>query len=180
MISIENFSNVCFYLGLISLVILLLKSFLPFDTDTEVSGDFTTLTESDSSFNLFTLEGILSFFMCFGWMGWWAHNYQHFSFKICMIIACVSGILGMLFFSFMFSQIKKMEFIPKNDLKELVDKTGKAYTRFQPNSSGQIQIDFNSKLATLDAVNIGEEEINSFELIKVVKVENDIIYIKKA
>ena len=86
----------------------------------------------------------------------------------------------MLFFSFMFSQIKKMEFIPKNDLKELVDKTGKAYTRFQANSSGQIQIDFNSKLATLDAVNIGEEEINSFELIKVVKVENDIIYIKKA
>ncbi len=180
MISVENFSNVCFYLGLVSLVVLLLKTFLPFDTDAEVSGDFTTLTETDSSFNLFTLESILSFFMCFGWMGWWAYNYQHLSLKICMLIACISGIVGMLFFAFLFAQIKKMEFIPKNDFKELINKKGKAYTRFQPNSKGQIQIDFNSKYATLDAINTSEEEINAFELIEVVKVEDNIIYIKKA
>lgn len=180
MFSVENFSSVCFYLGVASLVILLLKTFLPFDTDTEVGGGFTTLTETDSSFNLFTLESILSFFMCFGFMGWWAYHYQHLSFKICMIVALVSGFVGMAFFAFLFAQIKKMEFIPKNDLKELINKKGKSYTRFLANSKGQIQIDFNGKLATLDAINASEDEINAFELIEVVKVEDNIIYIKKA
>ena len=64
-------------------------------------------------------------------------------------------------------------------MADLVNKTGKSYTKFNPKGNGQIQIEFNSKLATLDAVNEGEEEINSFEMIKVVKVENNIIYITK-
>ena len=85
----------------------------------------------------------------------------------------------MFVFAFLFAQIRKLEFVPKNDLNELANKTGKAYTRFNPKGNGQIQIEFNSKLATLDAINNSEAEINSFEQIKVVKVENSIIYIEK-
>jgi membrane-bound ClpP family serine protease len=179
-LNLENFSNICFYMGLVALVVLLLKTFLPFDADTEVTGDFNTLTDTDSSFNLFSIDSILSFFMCFGWMGWWMHNYNHASFKLCMLVATISGLLGMFLFAFLFAQIKKLEFVPKNDLKELIDKTGKSYTKFTPKGNGQIQIEFNSKLATLDATSLDEAEINSFELIKVVKVENDIVYIQKA
>ena len=175
----ENFSSICFYTGLVSLVILLLKTFLPFDTGSEVDGDFTSITETESSFHLFSIDSVLSFLMCFGWMGWWAQNYQNYSFKICLLIAAASGLLGMFVFAFLFAQIKKLEFVPKNDLADLVNKTGKSYTRFNPKGNGQIQIEFNSKLATLDAVNESEEEINSFEMIKVVKVENNIIYITK-
>ncbi len=179
MITIENFSNVCFYLGVISLIILLLKTFIPFESGSEVTADFNSITDADTSFNLLSLDSVLSFFMCFGWMGWWAQHYQSLPLKICLLISVLSGLFGMFVFAFLFAQIRKLEFVPKNDLNELANKTGKAYTRFNPKGNGQIQIEFNSKLATLDAINNSEAEINSFEQIKVVKVENSIIYIEK-
>ena len=51
--------------------------------------------------------------------------------------------------------------------------------KFAPNGVSKIQIEFNSKFATLDAINFSEVEIKTADLIKVVKVENDNIYIEK-
>lgn len=176
---VAHFNHVFFYTGVFSTAILLIKAFIPFDFGSEVSGDFNSMVDSDASFNLLSLESILSFLMCFGWMGYYNLHYLNNPIKTTLIISLVCGAIGMLFFAFMFSLIKKMEFVPKSDLKDLVGKSGKSYTKFNPLSKGQIQIEFNNGLKTLDAVNNSDCEIASFELIKVVKVEDDVIYIEK-
>ena len=154
-------------------------TFLPIDFNTEVAGDFTSMTESDASINLFSIESISAFFMCFGWIGWLCLKYLHYSGKKSLAIAFAFGLVGMFFFAWLIAQFRKLEHVNMPKLEELVGKTGKAYMNFAPKGNAKIQIEFNAKLETLDAINASDEEIKSFENIKVVKVENNQIYIVK-
>ena len=180
LLNVENISDLALWCGIAGTVIFVLKTFLPVDFGTEVGGDFTSITDTDASFHLLSIESIAAFFMCAGWMGWIAINQMHYSLKIAGLIAVGSGLLGMFLFVWIFLQFKKLEHTPKANLEELVNKTGKAYMNFAPKGFGKIQIEFNSKLETLDAKNNTDEEIKSFEAVKVVKIENNEIYIQKA
>ena len=117
--------------------------------------------------------------MCSGWVGWYALNFMHLSIKLSALFAVVSGAIGMLFFVWLIAQFKKLEHIPTADPQELVGRIGKAYMNFAPKGNAKIQIEYHGELATLDAINESEEEIKAFENIKVVKVENNQIYIVK-
>ena len=171
--------TVYWYCGIVGTLIFLLKVALPVDTGSEIVSDFTSITDTDASFHLLTIEGISAFFMTSGWMGWISFTQMHFELKISMVIALFSGILGFLLFAWLLSLTKKMEQTVPYDYATLVDKEGKAYLRFEPKGRGKIQIEFNGKLETLDALNNSEELIDSFAQIKVVKVENNVIYIEK-
>ena len=175
----EKLITIYLYAAIIGTVIFILKVSLPFDTGSEVSADFTSVADSDSSFQFFTVESISAFFMSGGWMGWTAFSHLNYELKTTLLIAVISGILGMLVFTWLVTLLKKLEHNPKVSLNELEGKTGKAYTQFKPKGQGKIQIEFNSKLDTLDAVNESEEEIKTFEQIKVIKIENDVVYIVK-
>lgn len=172
----NNLFTICAFLGT---GIFVLKTFLPIDSGSEIGGDFTNLTDTDSSFSLFTIEGISAFIMCFGWMGWASKHFLNYGMKISLIIAIISGIVGMLFFSFLITRIKRLEYVPKGDINDLIDKTGKAYMNFAPKGTGKIQIEFNGRIEELDARNYTDSEIKSFEPIKVVKIENNEIFIEK-
>ena len=173
------FNNLFLFCAFLGTGVFALKTFLPIDSGSEISGDFTGMTDTDASFGLFTIETISAFFMCFGWMGWIAKDYLNYGMKLSLVIAVISGIIGMLFFSWLITQIKKFEHTPKQDINELLNKSGKSYTTFPPNGNGKISIEFCGRLEELDAKNNTNEEIKSFESIKVVKTENNIIYIEK-
>ena len=85
----------------------------------------------------------------------------------------------MVVYAWLIAQFKKLEHVPTASFEELVNRTGKAYMSFAPKGSGKIQIEFKEKLATLDAKNYSDEEIKAFDSIKVVKIENNEIYIVK-
>lgn len=171
--------SVYWYSAIIGTVVFLLKVAIPTDAGTEISGDFISIADTDASFHLLTIEGISAFFMTFGWIGLVAFSHMHLELKISMIIALAAGVLGLLFFAWLLSLTKKLEHKVPYDLTTLVDKQGKAYVHFEPKGQGKIQIEFNEKLATLDAVNNSDETIDTFNQIKVVKVENNVIYIEK-
>jgi len=173
---LNNLFPICAFVGG---GIFILKTFLPVDTGSEITGDFTSVTDTDSSFSLFTIESISAFFMCFGIMGWVSHSYIHYSLKLSSIIAVISGIIGMLFFAFLISRIKKLEYDPKGNINDLVNKTGKAYMNFAPKGSGKITIEFNGRIEEFDARNNTDSEIKSFEPVKVVKIENNEIFVEK-
>lgn len=167
------------YCAILGTVIFILKTALPLDSGTEVDGDFTSVTDTDSSFNLFTIEGVAAFFMCGGWMGWLSFTLLHYELKASLAIAICSGIFGMSFFAWLISKFKKLEHIPGEKIENLKDRKGRAYLQFAPNGTGKVQIEFNSKIDILDARNLSDEEIKAFEPIKVVKIENGEIYISK-
>lgn len=179
LLSPEKMTTFYWYSAIIGTIIFILKTSIPIDTGTEVDADFTSVTDTDASFNLFTIESIASFFMCSGWMGWVAFAQLHYELKISLLISILSGIFGMYLFAWLIAQFKKLEHNPKVDINELVGKQGKAYLQFPPSGQGKIQIELNGALQTLDAINNSDIEIKSFETIKVVNVENDIIYIEK-
>jgi len=175
-LSIADAALCCAILGSIVFVI---KTFLPVDFSTEVAADFNVMSDTDASFNVFTIESISAFFMCSGWSGWLCLSQFHYGVKLSALIAVITGLAGMFLFIFLISKLKKLEHIPTPNIQELVGKTGKAYMNFSPKGSAKIQIEYNSELATLDAINNSDEEIKAFENIKVVKVENNQIYIIK-
>ena len=177
--NVLSFADAALCCAIFGTVVFLIKTFLPIDFGSEVSGDFNGLTETDASFNFLTIEGMAAFFMCSGWMSWYSLNFMHLSTKKSALIGVTCGVLGMLFFAWLICQFKKLEHIPTADPQELVNKIGKAYMHFAPKGNAKIQIEYHSELATLDAINDSDEEINAFENIKVVRVENDQIYIVK-
>lgn len=179
-LNVESLSNILLYCGFLGTIAFIIKTFLPVDFGAEVQTDFTTIADYDTSFHIFTLESIFAFFMCSGWMGWISLAQLHYSVKLSLSIAIISGIIGMLFFAWLIAQFKKLEHVPTHSYDELKDKIGKAYLNFAPKGNGKIQIEFNGKLDTLEATNNTDEEIKSFDSIKVVKIENNIIYIEKA
>ena len=174
-----SISDAALCCGIFGSIVFLFKTFLPIDMGSEVGGDFNTMLESDSSFNLFSIESVSAFFMCSGWIGWLCLKHLHYNTKLSALIAISVGIVGMLLFAWLIAQFKKLEHIPSPKLEELINKTGKAYMNFAPKGNSKIQIEYNSKYQTLDAINDSDEEIKSFENIKVVRIENNQIYIVK-
>ena len=174
-----NISFVLLCLAVVATVAFVLKVSIPIDSGAEISGDFTNISDTDTSFSLFTIEGILAFFMCFGWVGWIAKQFLNYPTRKVLILAVILGAAAMLFYGWMISKIKKLEHVPNATKEELINKAGKAYMHFPPKGQAKIEIEYNSKLEILDAINNSDIEIQSFEAIKVVKVENDNIYIEK-
>ena len=85
-----------------------------------------------------------------------------------------------MFTAFLMSSLKKLNKVTISDLKTLIGQTGNAYTKFEPDGIGQIQIEFNGKLATLPAINKSNEHIEFTDVVKVMDVVDDILYIEKA
>ena len=82
--------------------------------------------------------------------------------------------------AFLMFSVRKLEKNIKKDYTTALNKIGKAYTHFAPNAEGQIEIDINEQLSVVNAINTTNEEIKAFTPIKVVKVENDTLFIEKA
>lgn len=147
--------------------------------DAEVSADFNTETDTDGSFHFISLQSILAFLMGFGWMGYAAAGSFEMSFFASLGSAFGVGILFMLCTAWLMSQMKKLEKTVKKDKATAVDKIGKAYTDFAPKGQGRVEVEINGQLTVAEAMNNTEEEIKSFDAIKVVKVENELLYIEK-
>ena len=75
--------------------------------------------------------------------------------------------------------VKKLEKTVVKDKTTALNKIGKAYTDFAPKGQGRIEIEINGQLTVAEAINNTEDEIKSFDAIKVVKVENELLYIEK-
>lgn len=174
--------KIYYYIAIFATVLFVCKLILFSFTgsgDSEVISDFNTETDTDPSFGFFSFQSITAFLMGFGWMGYAALTQFSFGHKMAILLAFAVGFMFMFLSAMLMFMAKKLEKNVSNDKSNAVNKIGKAYTSFHPNSNGQVEIEFNGKLQVVNAVNTTNEPINSFDLIKVVKVQNDILYIEK-
>ena len=145
----------------------------------EVDGDFNTEMDSDPSFSFISLQSILAFLMGFGWMGYACLQEFKFSQIITLLCAIGVGLIFMFATAFLMFSVKKLEKNVKKDKKTALNKIGKAYSNFEPKGHGQIEIEINGQLTVAEAVNNTEEEIKSFDAVKIIRVENELLYIEK-
>ena len=181
-IDTSQFGQYYYYIAVFSTLIFAIKLviFNITGADSEVFTDFNSEIDTDISFNFLSIQSILAFFMGFGWMGFAALNQFNLNNLYTLLAAIGVGLIFMFLNAFLMFSIRKLEKIVKKDKTTALDKIGKAYTRFEPNSNGQIEIEINGQLTVTDAISCSNEVINSFEQIKVVKVENDKLYIDRA
>lgn len=145
----------------------------------EISSDFTSISETDMSFDFFSIQSILSFLMGFGWVGLAALTQWKLPIYLVFIISVIIGFLFLFMSSYIMFKVKSLNQIINIDYNKCVGTIGKAYTTIHPNSEGQIQIELNGKLSIINATNATNTEIKAFEQIKVTKYENSKLYIEK-
>ena len=147
--------------------------------DAEVSADFNTETDTDGTFHFISLQTILAFLMGFGWMGYAALNEYNFGQLAAFGSAFGIGLIFLFGTAYLMSLMRKLEKTVKKDKATALDKIGKAYTDFAPKGNGRIEIEINEQITVADAINNTDEEIKAFDAVKVVKVENELLYIEK-
>ena len=173
--------DILWTIGLFATVLFLLKLFvfMIVGGDMEVDADFDAITETETSFGFLSVQSILAFLMAFGWCGLAALNHLNVGIKLSIVIAVLTGLFFMWLSAYIMFNIKKLNKKIVVDINELAGKTGKAYSAFEPNAEGKIEIILNNKLSILDAINLSEEKIDAFSEIKVEKIEDKKIYIVK-
>jgi len=117
--------------------------------------------------------------MGFGWMGYAGLTQFGWSNLVSVLSAIGVGLFFMLGSAYLMFLVKKLEKNVKKDKATAIGKIGKAYTNFAPKSNGQIEININEQLTVADAINTTDEEIKAFDSVKVVKVENEVMYVEK-
>ncbi|MDR1333761.1 MAG: hypothetical protein LBJ71_00920 [Holosporaceae bacterium] len=174
-----------FYLvvALSSTFLFVLKLFVFCDCDTDFDGgdeicDSSHHSDSNEAFTFLSFQSVLAFLMGFGWIGLAGIKEWELGITFSFVVAIAFGCLFMFLSALLMSKIKKLNEVNVINLTECTNKIGKSYTRFSPKSGGQIQVEINGRLATVSAVNNSTDEIRAFDVIKVVRVENDILYIE--
>lgn len=177
----NNVLPIYYYIALFATILYVLKLILYMFVggDSEVFADFNSEIDIDPSFNFLSIQTIIAFFMGFGWMGYSGLKQFEFSQLRTFLIAVVVGLIFMFGTALLMYSIKKLENNVKKDKSEALNQVARAYTNFEPKAQGQIEIEINGQLSVVDASNITDEQIKSFELVKVVKVENDLLYVEK-
>ena len=176
-----DIQSILFWIGVVSSVLFVIKMglFILLGGDVELDADFTAITEADTAFTFLSIQSLLAFFMGFGWCGYVAQKQFALSDILTLGVAILFGLFFMWFSAYLTFSIKKLEKKIKIDLNELVGKAGKAYTAFEPQGEGKIEIILNDKLTILEAKSVSDEKIDSFSIIKVEKVEDKKIFIIK-
>ena len=180
-IPVESVWKIYYYIALFSTILFVLKLvlFATVGGDTEVAADFNSEVDMDCSFNFISIQSVIAFFMGFGWMGYSALKQFELSQLISFGAAFGVGIVFMFLTAYLMFLVKKLEKKVKKDKSTAIDQVGKAYTSFSPRSMGQIEIEINGQLSVVNAMNDTDEQINSFDVIKVTKVVDDMLYIVK-
>ena len=146
--------------------------------DTEVQADFDASTETDVAFDFFSIQSLLAFLMGFGWIGLACIRQWNLDMLLTALISVVFGLLMMFLSAYLMFCLKKLGKTVKKDFSKCIGMSAKAYTNFAPNSQGQIQIDFNGQLSIENAINSTDREIKAFSEVKIVKYEDNKLYIE--
>ncbi len=180
--TLANFWKIYYYIGIFATVLFILKLiiFTAVGGDSEVSADFTTETDTDPSFGFLSFQSITAFFMGFGWMGYAALKQMTFGQGMAFALAFAVGFMFMFCSAYLMFLARKLEKRVTNSKASALNKVGRAYSGFAAGGNGQVEIEINGKLQVVNAINTSNSSINSFDLIRVNKVQNDTLYIEKA
>ncbi len=138
------------------------------DLVTDGGDDFHHQT---GSFKLFTLHSLSGFFMMFGWVGLACTKQLHYSQQVSMLYSLFAGGVTMILTAFIF---KWSRLLVSSGTRFTIEKTvglvGTVYQRISGNEPGKIQVVVDDVTRELLALSCDDSDIESFCLIRVVKV----------
>ena len=170
--------------AVISSGIFLIQTLLTFiggDAFDGVGADFDgNLDGVDAPFQLFSLRNLINFLLGFGWTGI-AFYHQITNKTLLIFLAFGVGIIFILLFFFLISQILKLTEDNTFKIESLIGKTGEVYLKIPPKGEGlgKVSISVNGSSHELSAITRGEELIPFGTPVKVENIENRILIVSK-
>jgi membrane protein implicated in regulation of membrane protease activity len=179
--TVESVGKIYYYIATFSMILFVLKIliFIFVGGDSEVVADFNSEIDTDCSFNFLSVQSIIAFFMGFGWTGYPCLVQFEFGQVKSFIFALIVGLIFFFVNAGLMFAVKKLEKKVVKDKTTALNEVGQAYINFAPKSKGQVEIVINGQLSVVDAMNNSDEEIKAFDIVEVVKIENDILYVEK-
>jgi len=144
------------------------------DIDFADGSDISDGSEMDSETDgsLFSVDTVLSFLNGIGWIGVICYRFTHFSTGVIISITLTTGIITFFFAYFLIKNINKFESSGNTDIRNAIGNIGTVYISIPKSGEGkgQVQVELQGRLATLDAMSMNSE-IKTGEKILVCAVD---------
>ncbi|MEM0543613.1 NfeD family protein [Flavobacterium sp. j3] len=181
--NLEPLLRAFWYIALPVSLFFLLQTIMTFvgfggsDMETTIEGESNDF--GDTPFELFTLRNLINFLLGFSWSG--ISFYTTFENKAIVIL--IATIIGAVFVALFFFIIKQMMKLNENNsfsTEKTLNKTATVYITIPEKKSGtgKIQISINGSFHELEAIT-ENDAIETGAVVKVAKIENNIIIVEK-
>lgn len=157
-----------------------IMTFFGSDTSDGLEADFDgDFDGGDAPFQLFSLRNLINFLLGFSWTGITFYNLIENKF----LLTGVAVAIGCLFVYVFFLIIRFLMRLAENNtfkITETIGKTAGVYIPIPENKSGRgkVTLSVRGTFRELDAMTEGER-IPSNEMVKIVRVENEIVFVEK-
>lgn len=149
------------------------------DVDADIDGDVDADADGDSDVDhsMFSINSILAFFMGLGWIGVIGYRSTSFAPWAIFSIALGNGIFAFLLMAFLLKKMKGLESSGTLDLNNTIGQVGTVYLSIPADGKGmgQIQIEVQERLTTLDAKSSESVSIRTGQKVLVYDVEGDVL-----
>lgn len=186
----EVAENAYFYIALAATVFFVLQSiftFLGVGDDFELDSDFDAELDLDAgaidglsmTFHLFTIRGIISFFMLFGWTGFILTN-AGYEALIVLLFSFVAGVVMLVLVALVYYFFKRIAQEGNMNIFDAIGKQGSVYIPIPSRNEGlgKVQIIVGESLRTLDAIS-KSGPIKTGQQVKVVGVINEMLEVEE-
>ena len=142
------------------------------DADLDGSGaePYAAHADTDVAFKLLTFQGVVAFFMMFGWVSLSLSRAQGFSGFIAIGGGVVAGALADLAVAKMMQWFGRLQSSGTMDLWNAVGQEGRVYLSIKADEPGQVQVAVQGHLKVFDAVSDDGSEIPTDTRVEVVRV----------
>jgi membrane protein implicated in regulation of membrane protease activity len=159
-------------------LILFILSFFGADTDGDFDaggadmhdGGGVDISEGFSGF-IISFKSVMSFLMMFGWSGIIGHSFN-LGIILTLVIAFITGVVALFAVAGLLYFITKMSYDGTLKLENAIGKTGQVILRIPAKKQGygQVQINVQGSLRTLEAMTEEKDEIKSGTTVQVIDI----------
>ena len=156
-------------------IVLLVLSFFGADADGDIDGDIgdVDIGEGIGGF-IISFKSVMSFLMMFGWSGIISMS---FNLKVwaTLLVALIAGFVALIAVAALLYFISKMSYSGTMNMENALGKVGTVVLGIPPKrqGKGQIQINVQGSLRTLDAMTEEKEKIESNSNVQVIDIQDN-------
>lgn len=179
--NLQGFELILWGIALFFSFLFLVQTVLSFFIDDADDGSFMDGVDHDFGNQFFTVKNLVAFFTMFGWSGLAAYKSGISNFWV-VLIALASGVLMVFLMYLLMRNTAKLRNSGTLQMKNAVNQVGETYLRIPANRAGmgKIHVQFQGRLAELDAMTDDNTDIPTGKPVQVVNILNNQILLVSA
>lgn len=175
----DSMQRIYWYIAIGVSVVFVVQTIMTFiGSDIDVDTD-TDLDGAGHHFQLWSLRNLINFLLGFSWAG--VAFYTLIDSKVLVtVIAIVVGLLFVAIFGFVIAIMMKLAENNSFEITKVVGLVGEVYLTIPADgkAKGKVFISYNGSVKELDAITLYSQPITNGTLVKVVKVDADILVVE--